>query len=894
MAQAFDAYQAWLGISPAESAGGLNHYRLLGLLQFESNPVVIENAATRTAAKVREQASGPYKLVAQRVLGEVAAARQVLLDANQKAAYDRELQARLRGGQSGIGLAAPAQAASAAPIVVHVPLPAPSAAAPSAGMQAPMPAVQPQSAPASTSAAAQAPAPKSKQAGFSIPQPVKIVLGGAAGLAMGYLLVYFLTGRDLIGILPARSVKPNNSNVARANPPKVNNSRASEAPRGPASSYRPTNRTFDPPGQTTFPTNPTPPPTNPFAIQANSGNSTATNTIIGSNSNPGVITTAPPTAINPQSPPSPTAPNPGTLVPGTSPAPGTSPPMFPANSSSPPRLNNTAPLPGTTSDPPAPVVKRPAPSPNEQKAMLAELQSIYKDEFERGTKPDGKQEFIAFCLSAARKLKSDPVAQFVLCREAYDRAMRLEQFITAADVIDELERSFEIDGYRFRMHLLTEASRTAKTPDERLALLHFAMEMADYALKTQQADEVSKLANLAEGLARNLPNREIKAQTTARCAELRKEVDELAPVTAARQRLAADPADPAASLVVGRRLCFVEGDWAEGLKLLARSDHPALGAAAKLDVETKKDDPAGAAAIGDAWFDLAGTDDALAPAFARARYWYELAVAGADGLQKVKFEKRIEQISAMNLPKPAAAAAKEPPKLSTARYLLTRLKAFEATDLMTAMSPQTVRTQGWSVYTSSLRVDDSAAYARLQSPVNPTGEYQTGLRIRRYTSSSSSSQPKAGVFVVGLPSLKSQFLVVLDYPIAGKGFASFLTLGGYKKLEDNPTFKITDDLKPRLVSDKDMVLVCGVKLQEIVVTLDGEKLIEYRGDMNKLTMTPEWAVPNTRSMFLGAHQGTFYINAWSVAPLVDDNGRELPLMTEPLSRFGPRSVQQFP
>jgi hypothetical protein len=925
MAQAFDAYQAWLGIPPAESAGGLNHYRLLGLLQFESNPVVIENAATRTTAKVREQASGPYQLVAQRVLGEIAAARQVLLDSNQKAAYDRELQARIRAGQSGIGIAAPATPVAAAPvaagsamagrpvaaslpvaaplnsrtpaqapIVVQVPLPAPAAAPmPRAAPQSPTftAAAQPETAIASgsasavASAAGPAPAPRGKSAGFNIPQPVKIVLGGAAGLAMGYFLVYFLTGRDLIGILPPRSVKKN-TQVASNKSPQITNLGVGGTQSGPPSSYRPSNRQITSPGQTNFPNNTPITPTNPFAANANSGTSGQTNS-----ETPGETSSGPETVLPPSNNPQTPASNPNNpLAPGTSITPGTNNPVGP--------LINTAPLPGTTPEPETLVVRRPAPSVDEQKAMLAELQSIYEAEFERGSKPDGRQEFIAFCLSAARKLKETPVAQFVLCREAYDRAMRLEQFITAAEVIDELERGFELDGYRFRMHLLTEASRTAKTPDEKVPLLQFALEMADHALATQQADEVAKLANMAESLARNVPNREVKATATARCAELRKEVEELAPVIAARQRLAADPADPAACLVVGRRLCFVDGDWAEGLKLLAQSEHPSLGAVAKLDLETKPDDRQAAAAIGDAWFELAGSDASLAPAYARASYWYEQALAGSDGLQKVKLEKRIEQVAAMNLPKADVASSEKPtPKLASAKYLLTRLQAFEATDLMEKMNEQTVRTQGWSIYSSSLRVDDNAQWARLQSPVNPTGEYQTALRLTRYGSSSSSSSqpPKAGVFVVGLPSLRSQFLVVLDYPIPGKGYASFLTLSGYKKLEDNPTFKISENLSQCLADGREKVLVCGVKLQEVVVTLDGEKLIEYRGDMGKLTMTPEWAVPNTRSMFLGAHQGDFYIRGWSVAPLVDDNGRELPLLTEPLnSRYGPRPVQQFP
>ena len=185
-------------------------------------------------------------------------------------------------------------------------------------------------------------------------------------------------------------------------------------------------------------------------------------------------------------------------------------------------------------------------------------------------------------------------------------------------------------------------------------MILFAFDLADYALAKQQGDDIQKLANIAESLARTLPSKDIKAQTTARCAELRKSVEELAPVVAARTKLQSDATDTVASLVLGRHLCFAEGNWPEGLKLLAQSDHPALGAAARLDLETKAEDLPGAIAIGDAWFELAEADPALAPAFARARHWYEQAKSGADGLQKVKLDRRIEQVAAMNLPTPSA------------------------------------------------------------------------------------------------------------------------------------------------------------------------------------------------------------------------------------------------
>jgi len=56
---AFDPYHKWLGIPLAEQPP--NHYRLLGVAVFESDGDVIESAADRQMAYVRQCATGPYE-----------------------------------------------------------------------------------------------------------------------------------------------------------------------------------------------------------------------------------------------------------------------------------------------------------------------------------------------------------------------------------------------------------------------------------------------------------------------------------------------------------------------------------------------------------------------------------------------------------------------------------------------------------------------------------------------------------------------------------------------------------------------------------------------------------------------------------------------------------------
>jgi hypothetical protein len=86
VADDFDAYHKWLGIPPKDQPP--NHYRLLALDLFESDPDVIDAAASKQVAYLRSCATGPHVALSQKILNEIASARLCLLDPKKKAAYD--------------------------------------------------------------------------------------------------------------------------------------------------------------------------------------------------------------------------------------------------------------------------------------------------------------------------------------------------------------------------------------------------------------------------------------------------------------------------------------------------------------------------------------------------------------------------------------------------------------------------------------------------------------------------------------------------------------------------------------------------------------------------------------------------------------------------------------
>lgn len=89
MSESFDPYLKWLGIRKDSSV--INHYRLLGLEQFESDVDVISNAAERQIRHIETFAVGNYSDMGKQIIAEVRAARDCLLNPEMRENYNRGL-----------------------------------------------------------------------------------------------------------------------------------------------------------------------------------------------------------------------------------------------------------------------------------------------------------------------------------------------------------------------------------------------------------------------------------------------------------------------------------------------------------------------------------------------------------------------------------------------------------------------------------------------------------------------------------------------------------------------------------------------------------------------------------------------------------------------------------
>ncbi len=179
MSQGFDPYHKWLGIPAHESPP--NHYRLLGISLFESDPEVIENALNQRSEHLRSFTTGAHAALAQCLLNEIAWVGACLLRPAEKTAYDVALREAVEAGEKGM-IAPPAACLSA-----HVP--AGEQPSPLSESEASGPFDMLDDVVYARSDRGKARAPRRRH----VTSTIGILLSGAIGLAGGFFVLFLMS-----------------------------------------------------------------------------------------------------------------------------------------------------------------------------------------------------------------------------------------------------------------------------------------------------------------------------------------------------------------------------------------------------------------------------------------------------------------------------------------------------------------------------------------------------------------------------------------------------------------------------------------------------------------------------------------------------------------------------
>jgi hypothetical protein len=285
--------------------------------------------------------------------------------------------------------------------------------------------------------------------------------------------------------------------------------------------------------------------------------------------------------------------------------------------------------------------KQPVPSTAVQDEVAKKLADIF--DFTKATKPQEQLALAKELFRLGREIKDNPHEEFVLLRKTMELACAGGDAKLMIDAIDRIGHRFDVDPMTVKATMLTTFARDAKGEEMIRSLMSAAQPVVQRAVDDRQYEAANRLIEALHAAAQRPGGTEYRKPLADKRSGLRKLSEQYEEYKKAQAAIETNPSDHAASLVLGRWHCLVEGDWEQGLFYLVEGTDAELKSAATLEL----DGPSGAEAqakVGDAWWDLAGKRSGDAAALRKhAAAWYEKAMPGLAGLPKLKVEKRLKE-----------------------------------------------------------------------------------------------------------------------------------------------------------------------------------------------------------------------------------------------------------
>lgn len=626
MSEKFDPYHKWLGI-PAQDQPP-NHYRLLGLELFESDPDVITTAADGRMAQVKRFQTGKYSALSQRLLNEIAAAKVCLLNPRQKADYDAQLRSQLAEQQQHAAGGADAQRARKPP--------------------ARGPAV---------AAAATTGAGSASVASYlaSRRRPVRPTLK-VATLAAAGLLAAGLCGLTawLVWMQASGTAGPQTA---------LNHGADSAAPDGASGSHLvPGSQTGPQSAAGPGPTRPGSPPPDvlaqPVEPPVPGGEPTPAvgawpGAAPGESAAPGAPSEQPAQAFLPRPLAQLIDPEDAGQT-ALEQGPG-NPEQSPENAGKGPDAGQetTGPQgagPETTAAAPPAQGKLPVPDAQACREAEQQIRAVFSRELAEADTAEKKRRLAELFYQQGREVLNEPHIRFVAVQMAGRLAAESGEIELALATADWLGQRYAVDTLETKAQLLevvlAAPGIAAQTAAAAEGVFQSAMALAATAAAEDEYDAAGQLLRVAVMAARRTRDPACLRQTTVFQRELDRQQTGFRAAQAALELLAAQPDNPEANLTAGRWYCFQKGDWAKGLPYLSRGSDAGLAQLAAQDL-AGANDPASQVRMADEWGKLArraqGTEQiAIAD---RAAAYYEKALPALEGLEKLRAERGLAALA---------------------------------------------------------------------------------------------------------------------------------------------------------------------------------------------------------------------------------------------------------
>jgi hypothetical protein len=229
-------------------------------------------------------------------------------------------------------------------------------------------------------------------------------------------------------------------------------------------------------------------------------------------------------------------------------------------------------------------------------------------------------------------------------RDAVDAAVEKLDLPAIFAAIDSMAADAGADPNAAKADALKKARKQVKAREDGALLAAAHLRLSEDALAADDLKVALQASKDAASIAKQAGDLAASDEASA----LGKEIQALQPeadrFAKAQRVLASTPADPAANFDAGRYLCLVKGRWEEGLPLLVRGADETFRKLAQQET-ARTEETAGRKALGDGWWAVSQKERTKSfrnGALIRTYFWYELALPGLKGSEKIEADQRME------------------------------------------------------------------------------------------------------------------------------------------------------------------------------------------------------------------------------------------------------------
>ena len=309
---------------------------------------------------------------------------------------------------------------------------------------------------------------------------------------------------------------------------------------------------------------------------------------------------------------------------------------------------------------PSPAVKKPEPPDAAALAKAkAEVVSAFGTEVKAAKTPKLKQE-LAQKMFAVAKDTPEPPTRFALLDEVRRLAVEGKDSSLAMSAVEKLGEQFEIDVFSHKVKLFESLASEGLTPVQRGEILSAACDLGYEALDAEKFEALPAIVTIARSLAAKAITPESKAEAKDFFDSYAKKNRLIDGIKKAEQTLATAPDEPGANLTLGLYYFFTRGDARKGLPLLAKGSDQKLAAAAKARERNLAQGVVSSLEEADAWFEAIASvpADYKPDVQKQALQGYGFLASAGTGLEKVKAEKRRNELTTALAAAPERAASK--------------------------------------------------------------------------------------------------------------------------------------------------------------------------------------------------------------------------------------------